>query len=328
MEPIVTLLSWTHRPIETINAIWGASRNNEPVDLDNPDPDLFQKVIDSQIPVAEMIDFVFLLENVSIAFREQMVRHRIGVKVGERIGADIVPELSDSSWWSQSMRVIDMGKFAIGNQFEMPQSINEHRDPIVRQTFERAMFQAQDAYRFLSELGVPLEDARMVVPLAATHRIVWKLNLSALMHVMGKRGCWILQLGFWGPIIKGMVDELSTRVHPAFRDLIRPPCIKGCFKGCCFELDNERRIQGEDEIPPCPLYLHYHCENAHEAALKTPTERKIKSNWYWNGFQKQWECWNLVAHYRMARMKQDYEKLWQRNVDTGEPINGESDSAR
>ena len=319
MEPKVTLISWTQRPIETLNAIWASSRSNDPVPLNNCDPDLFQKVIDSKIPVAEMIDFIFLLQDVSIAFREQMVRHRIGVKVDPRIGVDIVPDLADSVWWSQSMRILDMSKFAEDGHYEIPKSVRV-AGPLAVEFYASAMMECQITYRMLADFGVPLEDARMVIPLAATHRIAWKLNLSALMHIVGKRGCWILQLGFWEPIIRGMIEELTTRVHPLFRELVRPPCLdcKSCFQGCLFRLDNERRIEGEDEIPPCPLFLYWHHQDALDASSVPILDRPSKDRW---GFHTTfgWQSSNLVKSFRMEAMRKAYAELWRRNVDTGEP---------
>jgi hypothetical protein len=100
-----------------------------------------------------------------------------------------------------------------------------------------------------------MEDAREVIPLGAQHRISWKMNLQTLLHVVGKRGCWILQAGLWAPIIQGMIHELATKVHPGFRRIVQPPCIDNDLFGACeFVLENVRRMDGDDQHPPCPLY--------------------------------------------------------------------------
>ena len=312
----VTLLSYTDRPIETLNAVWQASRDNEPVETGNSDVSLFQKVVASKIPVAEMIDFVFLLEGVSITLREQMVRHRIGVKVGDRIGADIAPNLADSTWWSQSMRILDMGSFAANGDYSIPDTVADK--PAALDIYNGAMKVIEQAYRTMVAAGVPMEDARNVIPLAAEHRIVWKLNLAALGHIVGKRGCWILQLGVWGEVIKGMVEELATKVHPVFRDLIAPPCINNDkFTGCLFKLDNQRRIDGEDEIPPCPLYLTKHHDDAVQAQADAPAPV-----WQYDliGESPEWVCRDEKKTARMERMREEYRDLWQRDVETGERL--------
>jgi len=303
----VTLLSHTANPVETLNAVWQASRDNEPVDCNNSDPGLFDKVINSKIPVAEMLDFVFLLEDVSISLREQLVRHRVGVKVDGRLGADLVPDLADSVWWSQSMRVLDMGEFARNGEYHIPESILANDE--ATEVYRDGIYDAAQAYQRLAALGIPLEDARNVIPLGATHRLVWKLNLSALMHIIGKRGCWILQGGLWGDLVKGMVESLVP-IHPAFKDLITPPCIQGDqFKGCLFKLDNEKRIKGEDPLPPCALFLNHHEEAAKYAITKG-------GPWQWNSEKDSFQS----TPGRIAKfddMCDKYSELWGRDPLTG-----------
>ena len=192
-KPKVTLIAHTHAPIETIAAIWKASREEgteiKPatyikfqkrrgilISERKEAQELFVKVLESGIPVGENVSFTFLLENVSIAFREQMVRHRIGVKVGERMGVDIIPDLADSTWWSQSMRVLNMGEFANNGAFEIPESIVNSNTQI-RNAYITHMQRTQNLYRYLINGNIPAEDARNVLPLATQHRITWTLNL-------------------------------------------------------------------------------------------------------------------------------------------------------
>lgn len=320
MEPTVKLVSCTEDPIETTYVIWEASRKRhlEPhinreylkrcrdeakcrklklggckdkmADLGDEVNRLFLQIIRDGVPVAENINFTFLLDHVSIALREQLVRHRVGVKVGPSLGVDMVPDLGDSTWWSQSMRILDMGAFADDEAFLLPEVVA--RDPLARATYVNSMAESQQAYKELLRAGIPMEDARNVIPLAATHRISWTLNLAALQHIVGKRGCWILQLGLWGPVIKGMIEELATTIDPCFRELITPPCLKGDkFVGCHFIEDNERRIDGKDKLPPCSLYLQHH----KSGVLMKP---------HWEG-----------AEYE--RMMNEYSQLWQRDPITG-----------
>lgn len=341
MKPNVRLITSTAFPLETIFCLWEASRNNDPIPSvqevaelrqTNPTFDakvkkLFSDVLNSGIPVAENLTFTFLLEGVSIALREQMVRHRIGAKVGDRLGCDIVPDLADSTWWSQSMRILDMGAFANAAAYDVPASIEgnsthaTHRlgSVSVQDVYRGQMHSAQEAYQQLVEAGVPMEDARNVIPLAATHRISWTLNLAALKHIIGKRGCWILQLGIWEPIILGMVEELA-KIDPIFRDLIAPPCIKGGkFAGCCFKLDNERRIEGEDEIPPCALYLEQHLDEALQAVVRCKNDGE-NAAWQPRPDGPGFETSDPQKMSRYHSMCVQYAHLWGRNVQTGEKV--------
>ena len=309
METKVTLIDWPRWPIETVYFLWEAARNNEPLNWtpqslhedivsgvrsDRVVRETFEKIIDSSIPIAENLNFTFLLEGVSISFREQMVRHKIGVKVGERLGVDMFPDIHDSTWWVQSMRVLDMGKFADTEAYRIPDSI-KFGGPEVWHNYNVAMASAQETYKKLLAAGVPIEDAREVIPLGAQHRLSWTLNLSALIHITKKRSCVIPQIGTWGPVIEGMIEELATKVDPYFRNLVTPPCMKGDkFMGCIYKLDNERRVSREDPLQPCSLYMHH--EKIDPETVKMDQEKQNE-------------------------IEEKYRKFWGRDTRTGRRIN-------
>lgn len=271
----VTLVTHSDLPLESVYSIWEASKNEKPFIAprevkETVDPEevrtLFRSVIAQHIPVGESIQFVFMIEGVSVSWREQAVRHRIGVKPSpERLGVDIgmvdvkqIPDLADSVFWSQSMRIQDMSQFANQGGYRIPETILEQGGQML-DDYKQLMKDIQDGYAKLVAAGIPMEDARELIPLGATHRISWALNISSLQHIVSKRGCWILQLGIWGPVIEGMIAELVTKVDPIFGELVTPPCLKGDdFKGCVYMEENRRRYTGDDALPPCPLHLVNH----------------------------------------------------------------------
>jgi hypothetical protein len=155
-----------------------------------------------------------------------------------------------------SMRIQDMGRFADERAYRIPETLLAHPDKNLQRMFEQQMRDIQYVYNALVKSGVPMEDARELMPLGAQHRMSWRLNIGSLQHIFGKRGCWILQLGIWGPIITGMVEELATKVHPIFRELISPPCMKGDkYNGCVFQEESRRRYTQDDKLPPCSLHM-------------------------------------------------------------------------
>jgi thymidylate synthase ThyX len=307
METKVTLQAWTTNPIGTIAAMWHASRETtpcpDPKDIDPNDPkvvELFQKVIESHLPVADGLNFVFLIENASISLREQMVRHRVGVRFGDRVGIDYVPELGSSSWWTQGMRILDMTTFATERKYRIPPSIEEK--PKLLGLYHSTMLTIQQCYSELVDAGIQREDAREIIPLGAQHSLNWVINLSALKHIISKRSCWIPQVGLWEPVIRGMVNELSNKVHPLFRNLINPPCIKNNkFAECLFKLDNEKRIKGEDEPTPCSLYIEHYQPELKKPSTFIQTMGRAKADVF-------------------ATQKAAFTELWMRNPWTGEPI--------
>ena len=300
MNPKVTLISWTKNPIETVYAVWQQSKSNDaiisPKDIDPTDPKVlkvFEGVINSHIPVSDFLNFVFVLEDISISFREQMVRHKIGMKFGAQMSVDIIPEQSDSSFWGQSMRILDMSKFYDEGRYRLPEILEGKL--AASTVYHTAMQVIQESYKELLKLGIPMEDAREVIPLGATHRFAWSLNLTALKHVIGKRSCWIPQMGLWEPIITGMIEELC-KIHPIFRNLVKPPCIgsDGKFKDCVYKIDNERRISREDETLPCPLYLYHHkdknvADNVPENKIQKFNERTGQYGKLWGHNPVTWD---------------------------------------
>jgi thymidylate synthase ThyX len=203
----------------------------------------------------ESFYMTFALKEIPVSLREQMVRHRVGMKFGDNYAVDLIPDLPSSTWWSQTMRVRDMSKFYDGKKFHVPTSIKNN--PKAHAQFDVLMSTIQYHYKGLIAMGIQPEDAREVLPMAMTHDITWTMNIASIKHVLSKRSCWIAQMGIWEPIILGMVEELTGKVHPAFRTFVDPPCIKNDkYSICPFAIENQNRIKGTDPYQPCPLYLH------------------------------------------------------------------------
>jgi thymidylate synthase ThyX len=389
----VTLLSFTALPVETIYCEWQISRTDGPVpspqevrarideerrnagvdgtgrEFEQEVRKIFEECVAMRVPISETIDFVFGLDNVSIALREQMVRHRVGHKFGGTLGADMIPNLPDSSWWTQSFRQKDLGKFATDGDYLTPDWLELHGDePMLgpetkddllkllnacttqgdielaaraRDLLGRISFAGdgksvadfyhmqfawiQAAYRRLVKAGMPLEDARNILPLGTSHRLTWKMNLSSLMHVLGNRSCWIAQLGMWDPVIMGMVKELTEKVDPFFSRLVDPPCIKNDhFAACPFEKENKEYIHGRDPHLPCPLWTNLQPVGAKQAIEEA---RKGPDGPTWNYYQgtntvrclRPLVTSSIAAEEKhMAERTAKYATLWGRDPKTGE----------
>ena len=252
------------------------------------------------IPVTETLNFTFLLENIPISLREQLVRHRIGTAVDPRLGADgtpypflsreesalalraagfpegsfmevgIIPDLASSSFWSQTSRIIPAQNFYDEGRWVLPASLEGKSIPgkayTAEERYRYGLEVIQEIYRDLVAAGVHIEDARQLIPVGSTHSITWSLNFKAMQHIIGKRSCFIAQLGIWEPVIIGMISELQ-KVHPLLASIANPPCVKrGKYIGCPVKMTNIERIQGKDgTMPPCPLFVRYETETAIDA---------------------------------------------------------------
>lgn len=155
----------------------------------------------------EHASYTFAIDGVSRALTHQLVRHRL------------------ASFNQQSQRYV---RFDEAPDAVVPDSVNA--DPELRKIFDDAIDASYEAYRKLSEAGVPAEDARYVLPNACETKIVVTMNIRELLHFFEVRCCNRAQ---WE------IRELANRML----DLVRPtapyifmdagaPCVRdGCPEG-------------------------------------------------------------------------------------------------
>jgi thymidylate synthase (FAD) len=133
---------------------------------------LFRHIIRSKhVSTLEHITYTFAVEGVSRSLLAQLTRHRIGF-----------------SFSVQSQRYVRFGSGDKSGGFDYvtPASI-EAKDGNTYVAFIDAMEMLQDVYDRLRSKGVPAEDARYVLPNAATCNLVMTVNLRALLEFYGKR---------------------------------------------------------------------------------------------------------------------------------------------
>lgn len=120
----------------------------------------------------EHITYTFAIEGVSRALLAQLTRHRVGF-----------------SFSVQSQRYVRMGSDdRIGGfDYVTPPSIDSDVRGEKFTAYWEAMNHAQEAYDILRSAGVPPEDARMVLPQAATCNLVMTVNLRSLLDFYAKR---------------------------------------------------------------------------------------------------------------------------------------------
>ena len=118
----------------------------------------------------EGITFNFAVEGVSRALLAQLTRHRVGF-----------------SFSVQSQRYVRMGSGDRSGGFDyvVPDSIKGKIG--AEAIFHVAMKTAQTDYDMLRANGIPAEDARAVLPQAASCNIVLSVNLRAALDFYGKR---------------------------------------------------------------------------------------------------------------------------------------------
>lgn len=158
--------------------------------------------------VTEFCDFTFHIEGVSRALTHQLVRHRI------------------ASYAQRSQRYCSESGF----NYVVPKSIANNDNASV--AYDKIMHKIAIAYSALQELGIPNEDARMVLPNACETQIEVKMNLRALMNFMNERLCscaqWEIR-AMAAAMKKAVVDQV-----PELEEYLVPKCEKmgRDFAGC------------------------------------------------------------------------------------------------
>ena len=156
------------------------------------------------LSVLEHASFTFGIEGISRATSHQLVRHRI------------------ASYSQQSQRYVKTE-----DDYVVPPSIRESN------LFEDFKQMVEQLYRFYEQMvsaGIPKEDARYVLPNAATTKIIVTMNARELLHFFRLRCCERAQ---WE--IRQMATlmlKLVKREAPVIFEQAGPACVSGaCSEG-------------------------------------------------------------------------------------------------
>jgi thymidylate synthase (FAD) len=202
----VTLTRITNNPIQAVEEAACNCYNSKPTD-----GKIMKHCIKSgHTSVAEFCDFTFHIEGISRALSHQLVRHRL------------------ASYAQRSQRYCSEDGF----NYVTPKTIQGNDEAIV--IYKTIMKDLAFKYKQLQELGIPNEDARMVLPNACETQIEVKMNLRALMNFMNERLCSCAQ---WE--IRSLAWEMRKQVLlqvPELEDYLVPKCEKnGKEFGACNE---------------------------------------------------------------------------------------------
>lgn len=149
----------------------------------------------------EMVDFIFQIEDVTRAFTQQLERTRSG------------------SYAEQSLRAVDMsGGAALVPSFEATPDGNFHHI-----LFNESLGAAFGAYEELVKRGVPLQDARGILPINTLTSITCKFNLRTLHEMAKVRLCTRTQ-GEYQDVFRAM-RQAAIDAYPWVEDFIQVACV-------------------------------------------------------------------------------------------------------
>lgn len=196
--------------------------------------DLWDKVTDDQkarlirqiissghTSTIEHATFSFAIEGVSRALTHQLVRHRL------------------ASYSQKSQRYVGEGGF----EYILPPKIAAI--PEAKKLYLAELQKIQEDYNKLIELGIPAEDARMLLPNACETKIVVTMNARALFNFFEERLCnraqWEIR------IMAGMMLKELRKVAPLIFKYAGPTCVteKICWQGKlhCGKPDKDKTIE-------------------------------------------------------------------------------------
>jgi len=206
-KPVVHLIS---KPENMLKTIYTACRTcysaDTPYEIYNSTDDeekmlkLIERVISSgHYSTIEHIQVSFAISNVSRACTHQLVRHR------------------HMSFSQKSQRYVkERGQF----DYLIPPTIA--RNEKLKAKFESFMGEISKLYCEFTEAGIPAEDARAVLPNAASTSIVASLNLRELIHIANLRLCTRAQYEI-RCMVKAMCDALLAE-EPWLKAYLVPKC--------------------------------------------------------------------------------------------------------
>ncbi len=206
-KPIVKLIS---KPENMLKTVYTACRTcysaQSPVEMYENDVDeekmlkLIRNVVASgHHSTIEHIQVSFAISNVSRACTHQLVRHRL------------------MSFSQKSQRYVqEKGQF----DYIIPPTID--RNPELKEKFISFMGEISNKYQEFVDAGIPAEDARFVLPNAASSSLVASLNLRELIHLANLRLCTRAQYEI-RCMVKDMCEALSKE-EPWLKEYLVPKC--------------------------------------------------------------------------------------------------------
>lgn len=158
------------------------------------------------LSVLEHVSFSFGVEGISRACSHQLVRHRL------------------ASYSQQSQRYVSHRK-----RFDAVTPDSIAAQPELKQRYDALLDDIHQFYAELLEAGVPAEDARFVLPNAATTKIVVTMNGRELLHFFTLRTCRRAQ---WE--IQEVAKRMLLLVKP-LAPILFLSAGPGCVRGACPE---------------------------------------------------------------------------------------------
>lgn len=176
---------------------------------------IFEDICKTELQGAfEFVHFNIQMEGVSRAFQQQLTRTRLAAYSAESL-----------RFTESGMEVLAGPSIIAGHEGHEEydgQIVESWDDPL--SIYASACDIIEGTYERLIQLGVPVEDARGILPLNVLSKIGMSVSYKTLIHMSRVRMCYQSQAGEWNFVFKriveelGAIDPLLTRPLGAFCD--------------------------------------------------------------------------------------------------------------
>ena len=188
----VTIVSHTIDPIRSIALAQLNMTGDMHHDLDAilrvDADDIFRDICKTELQGAfEFAHFNIQMEGVTRAFQQQLTRTRM------------------ASYSAESLRFTESGMEVL-----VGPGVGEIDGVDWRLEYEILMGNVEMIYRYMIEAGIPVEDARGILPLNVLSKIGMSVSYKTLVQMSRVRMCYQSQKGEWGPVFSMIVKELRV----------------------------------------------------------------------------------------------------------------------
>lgn len=230
---MITILPQTDRePLNTIGYCAGVCWNSPVDDKEKNIKRAKSCILSGHTRTAEYPEVYCIVEGYSARCIRELYTHIIG-----------------TTRLQSSTRYVDAKNMDVEQDFYYPFVAN----PEAAEVYKEGLTNIMQTYEKLEELGYPKEDAANILPLGMNTKIVWKINLRALMHFMNMRLCSraykeIRQLS---NELKAELRKLSTEWEWICDNLLVPKCEAMGYcdeaKSCGREITKEQMLEAVEE---------------------------------------------------------------------------------
>lgn len=166
---MIEILPWTDKnPLYIIGYSAGVCWNSDVSDSEKNIKRAKNCILSGHTRTAEYPDVHMVIDGYSARAIRELYTHIIG-----------------TTRLQSSTRYVDASNMNIQQEFYYPPTLKDE----TKETYEKTLETIMASYKKIEDMGIPKEDAANLLPLGMHSKIVFKINLRALMHLANMRLC-------------------------------------------------------------------------------------------------------------------------------------------